>query len=287
MSGAIGASNPYVLTLFSNAGGTTDAASSLLTTLYGSAASGGSSGDPVGALNRAEANQTQDVAAEAAQPAVARATAAFAKAVTGATSVAQLLADPNALNVLLTANGLGDQVGNTALATKALTSDLSDPNSLANVLPNTAWKTVATTYDFANSGLSVIQNPSVIATLTSAYAEALWRQSLDAATPGLSEALTFRSEASGITSVDQILGDTTLRTVVTTALGIPEQIAFQDLGAQEKAITDQLDITKFQDPKFVEQFTQRYLIQAGIAASSSSAAPDLSALAVQAAGLTV
>ena len=47
-----------------------------------------------------------------------------------------------------------------------------------------------------------------------------------------------------------------LRTVVTTALGIPLQIAFQPLEAQERAITSQLDISQLQDPKFVETFAQ-------------------------------
>ncbi len=53
-----------------------------------------------------------------------------------------------------------------------------------------------------------------------------------------------------------------MRKVVTTALGIPLQIAFQPLQAQEKAISAQLDITKFKDPKFVESFVQRYLLAA-------------------------
>ncbi len=114
-----------------------------------------------------------------------------------------------------------------------------------------------------------------------------WRQSLDATTPGLSNALSFRQSAGSITSVDQILGDPTLRTVVTTALGIPQQIAFQSLTAQEKAISSQVDITKFKDPKFVESFTQRYLIAAGAAASTTSTTADLTALAIQAQGLTV
>lgn len=283
MSGEVAASNPYLLTLFGSGDG---ASSSLLSVLYGGGAA--PSGDPVAALARAEAKQAKSVAAEAAQPDVARATAAFAKAVAGAKSVAQLLADPNALNVLLTASGLGDQAGYTALATKALTSDLKDPASLANRLSDTRWKTVAGTYDFVHQGLKTIQNPKVIATLTQAYAEALWRQSLDATTPGLSEALTFRARAASVTSVDQILGDATLRTVVTTALGIPRQIAFQEIGAQERAISSRLDVTKFKDPKFVETFTKRYLVEAGIAAAASSpGGADLSSLAVQAAGLTV
>ncbi len=62
------------------------------------------------------------------------------------------------MNVLLTANGMSDQIGYTALATKALTSNLSDPNSLANTLTDTRWKTLAETYNFHANGLSSIQN---------------------------------------------------------------------------------------------------------------------------------
>lgn len=284
MSGAVGSGNPYILTLFGSSA--PDAGSSLLSTLYGGGAT--SNGDPISALIQAEANQTKSVAAEAAQPDVARATAAFTKAVTGAKSVSDLLADPAALNVLLTASGLADQTGSTALAAKALTSDTTKTDSLVNKLTDTRWKTVAQTYDFFHKGLSVIQQPKVIATITQGYAEQLWRQSLDKTTPGLSEALTFRAKASGVTSVDQILGDATLRKVVTTALGVPEQIAFQEIGAQETAISSRLDVKQLQDPEFVETFTRRYLIEAGIAAASAtSSSSDLSALAVQASGLTV
>ncbi|MEO8714530.1 MAG: DUF1217 domain-containing protein [Acetobacteraceae bacterium] len=241
------------------------------------------------ALSRAEANQTADIQTTAKQPDVARTIAQFTAAVGKATSVRQLLNNPAALQVLLTANGLGDQTQYTALAQKALTSNTSDPNSLVNHLSDTRWKTVAKTYDFADKGLSVIQQPQVIATIANAYAEIAWRKSLDATTPGLSNALTFRQQASKITSVDQILGDSVLRTVVTTALGIPQQIAFQPLQAQEVAISSRLDLSRFKDPHFVESFTQRYLLAAGQAAASGANATttDLTSLAVQSQGLVV
>jgi len=57
--------------------------------------------------------------------------------------------------------------------------------------------------------------------------------------------------------------------VVTTALGLPQQIAFQSLEAQENAITNRLDITKLKDPKFVEQFARRFLIVNATNTSSS------------------
>jgi hypothetical protein len=243
----------------------------LLSTIY-STSDGTStvSSDPLGALKAAEANSTKDIAQEAAQPQVARDIATFRAAVASAKTPAALLQNPTVLKVLLTANGLGDQTAYTALAQKALLSNTSVSTSLADQLPNTAWKSAASTLDFANSGLSVIQNTSVLDTIANGYAEVLWRQSLDTTTPGLSNALTFRSEASTITSVDQILADSSLRSVVLTALGIPETIAYQDIGAQEDAISNRLDITQFKDPKFVEQFAQRYLIQNNIADSDSS-----------------
>lgn len=255
--------------------------SSLLDALYGLGGSGGASGQPpIQALQSAEQNQTKDVAATATQPTVQHTIAAFTKAVTSATSVAQLLANPAVMNVLLTANGLSDQVGFTALATKALTSNLSDPNSLANVLPNASWKTAATSLNFAAGGLSVIKNPATIAKIAQSYAQTVWEQSLDGSTPGMSSALAFRSQASTITSVDQILGNATLRDVVTTALGVPKEIAFQSMNAQELAISSRLDISKFKDPKFVESFIDRYLI--ANSENQATSTPDLTTLSIEA-----
>ncbi len=280
---------PGLASLFAamGGGGTTQ---SLLGAIYNTGTTGVSlsGGNPITALTNAEQNQTQDIKATAAEPAVARAVAAFTKAVQTASSPQQLLSNPTVMQVLLTANGLADQIPYTALTQKTLLSNVNDSKSLANQLTDTRWKPVVQTYDFANKGLSVIQNPSVIATIANAYAEVTWRTSLDATTPGLSNALTFRANASGVTNVDQILGDPVLRSVVTTTLGIPLQIAFQPLEAQQKAITSQLDIARLQDPKFVTQFAQRYLIAMAQAASTTAASqPSLSALAVQAQGLVV
>ena len=188
---------------------------------------------------------------------------------------------------MLTANGLGDQTDYPVLAQKALLSNTKDRTALANTLSNTTWKSVASLYDFANQGLAVLKKPGVVDTLANGYAEVTWRNSLDQTTPGLSEALTFRAAASSIKSIDQILGDATLRTVVTTALNIPQQIAFQDLGAQELAISTRLDITQFKNPKFVEAFTTRYLLAAQASVGTSSSSSSLEQLAASARGLVV
>jgi Protein of unknown function (DUF1217) len=281
----MGTSLSYLTSLY--AGSTGVGSDSLLAAIYGFAGNANSLGqNPVTALQSAELNQTKAVNATAAQPQVNRAVNAFTAGVSSAKTVKELLANPAVMQVLLTANGLADQVSYTALAQKALQSDVTDPKSLVNQLTDTRWKSVTQTYDFANQGLSVIQDPKVMSTLANAYAEVTWRQSLDAATPGLSNALAFRQQASTISSVDQILGDPVLRKVVTTALNIPLQIAFQPLQAQEKAVSAQLDISKFKDPKYVESFVQRYLLAAQVSANTDTT-PDLYSLAVQSQGLVV
>jgi hypothetical protein len=283
-------SQSYLLTLYSGITGTaSDPTSSILNAIYGGGTASGTGGttDPVLALKVAQATETQQVKATAQQASVQTAIAAFTKGVQSATSVDQLLSNPNVMNVLLTANGLSDQIGYTALAKQVLTSNLSDTNSLANTLTDTRWKTIAQTYDFHTNGLTAIKSQSVIDTITNAYAQAQWRSNEDSVTPGLSNALYFIANASKSTSVDQLLSDTNLRTVVLTALGVPAQIAYQDLGAQEQAITSRMDISKLQDPAFVQQFAQRYLIANSTSSSGSSSATDLTTLAVQANGILV
>ncbi len=220
----------------------------------------GTSGDPVAALVSAETNQTKDIQQQENDPETSRDISHFLAVVAKAPDLQTLLQDPIARNVLLTANGLGDQTDYTALATKALMSDPTKDGNLASTLSDTRWLTMAQTYDFANQGLAKLKTASVLSTVTTGYAQVKWQESLDATTPGLSAALDFRSRASTITSVDQILGDANLRKVVTTALGIPQEIAYQPLEAQEKAISSRIDITKFQSASYAEQFVRRFLV---------------------------
>jgi len=239
--------------------------------LYGFSSSGAvSSGNPILALTQAEQNQTKAIAAQAKTPEVQRDVAAFRKAVAGAKDVKTLLANPAVQKVLLTANGLADQIGSTGLVVKALMSNPSDPKSLASQLSNKAWKSTAATYGFATKGLAVLKDPKVLDTLANAYAEVSWRQSLDATTPGLSDALTFRTTVGNAKNVDDLLGDPVLRRVITTTLGIPQEIANQTLGAQENAITSKVDIKQFKNKNFVEMFAKRYLVVTALNASQSS-----------------
>jgi hypothetical protein len=266
-----------------------DATAAILTALYSGTSSTTptttfvSSGNPITDLKLAQSEQTTGVAQEAQQPLVANAITAFKTAVANATNIQTALLNPNIQKVLLTANGLSSYTGETALVQKVLLSNPSDPNSLVNQLSNSTWLSTVQTYNFGTNGLAELKNPKVIAALSNAYAEVQWRQGLDQATPGLANALTFLGQASSITSADDVLSNYTNFEVVTTALGIPQTIVFQDQTAQETAISTHLDISKLKDRSYVTSLTDQYLLTMQEQKQSSvSSGSSLTGLAEQA-----
>jgi hypothetical protein len=244
------------------------------------------SGDPVLALRLAEKNRDRDIARTGKEPQTLRDIAAFSKALGKAKSIEQALDDPAVMKVLLTANGLADQLAYPALSKKVLLSDPADTDSLVNRMGSNRWTAVVKAFDFAKNGLAALTDPAVVATLTDGYTEVAWRKGLEKQTPGLADALDFRERASSFKSAIEILADPVMRRVVTTTLGIPQQIAFQDIDAQERAIGARLDVSRLQDSRFVDGFSQRYLLEARKSASASIT-PDLTTLAAQMRSLVV
>ncbi len=282
----------YSLLFSSDPSATANASAAILNVLYGGASASPSTavstGNPLTDLTLAQQNQTAGIAQEARNPQVANDITAFTTAISRSATIQDALGNPAVQKVLLTANGLSNYIGETALVQKALLSDPTDPNSVVKQLGDSTLLSTAQTYNFATTGLAELQNPQVVSTLTNAYAEVMWRQSLDAATPGLANALTFLTQASSIQSVNDIVGNTTNFDVITTALGIPQTIVNQDLTAVNSAILSQLDISKLQDPKYVTSLTDQYLLTMQMNnQSSTTGGTDLTALAIQASGLVV
>jgi hypothetical protein len=293
MSGIVSGIN-YGLLFTSSSNSVEDASAAILNDLYGGSTTQSgtsnfvSTGNPLLDLKIAQQDQTTDVAQEALQPQVLQAINAFKTAIANAPNIQTALANPDVQQVLLTANGLSNYIGDTALVQNAFLSNPDDPTSLVNQLQDSSLLSAVQTYNFGKTGLAELQNPKIVATLTSAYAEVLWRQSLDAATPGLSNALDFLGQASSIKSVNDILDNYTNFEVVTTALGIPQEIVNQDTTAQQQAISSRVEIAKFQDPNYVTSLTDQYLLT--MQENSQSYSDDdasLTTLSVQASSLVV
>ncbi|MEP7210564.1 MAG: DUF1217 domain-containing protein [Alphaproteobacteria bacterium] len=93
------------------------------------------------------------------------------------------------------------------------------------------------------------------------YVSEIRLDNLDEQTPGLGSAILFKQIAPTLKTPIAILGSALGREIVVTALGLPKEIALQSLEAQSAAITKRLDVSKLQDPEFVDKLAQRYLLQ--------------------------
>jgi hypothetical protein len=266
-------------------GGTENASAAILSALYsttpGNTTGFTSTGNPLTDLKLAQADQTADTAKEAKVPTVAEAITAFTKAVNSATSISSALSNPNIQQVLLTASGLSNYIGETGLVQRVFMSNPSDPKSVVNQLGDGNFLSTVQTYNFATNGLKELQNPKIMAALTSGYAEIMWRQSLNTATPGLSSALDFIGQASSIKSVSDVLNNATNFFVITGALGIDPDVINQDTSAQERAINNSsLNIANLQNPAYVTSLTDQYLISQQESNQQSSNASSQSSLLV-------
>jgi hypothetical protein len=106
-------------------------------------------------LVNAEKNEAKQLAQVAKDPQVVKDLERYAKVVKNAKSIDEVLADPIARKVLMTANGLKGDVDNIGLLKKALLSDPDNAKSVANQLSsiNAAWRAFAQKYDLATYGV--------------------------------------------------------------------------------------------------------------------------------------
>lgn len=100
---------------------------------------------------------------------------------------------------------------------------------------------------------------SVLELIAGGYNQNIFEQALGKENSALRYAVYFKNNASKINGVYDILGDRALRDVVLTVFNIPEKVATQPIETQAAVIERKVDVKKFKDPKFVEQFIQRFL----------------------------
>lgn len=213
------------------------------------------------ALRQAQAKgaEARGVALEQKDPVTLTALAQFRRAVDGAKDLKSALRDPRVLAVLLPAMGLADQKDYPGLVQQALMADPKDTKGLLASL-DARFKAAATTLDLHAKGLAGLKDPKLLKTLSDGFLQYQYQTGLDDQTNGLSDALYFIKNASGVKDIYGILGNAVVRRVVTGALGLPLQMAIQPIDTQAKAITSRMKLEELQDPKKVQLLAQRYLM---------------------------
>jgi hypothetical protein len=160
------------------------------------------------------------------------------------TSVDQLMSNSRLLKYAITAYGLNPDITSNTTIRAVLTSDLSDPNSLANTLTNSGYKALASAFNFNTDGSvnGTAQSASNIATTVYQYYNATGTS----ATPAAAAYKTqyYKATISGVTSVDDLLANNSLIDVAVTAFGL-------DPNLQSKTLLRQILTSDLSDPNSV------------------------------------
>ncbi|MBS0239798.1 MAG: DUF1217 domain-containing protein [Proteobacteria bacterium] len=144
-----------------------------------------------------------------ATPAVANyKTQYYQTALSSVTSVDDLLSNPILYNVAMTAFGLNPNTESQTLIRQVLTSDLSDPNSVANQQTNTAYKKLAAAFSFNTDGS--VQNGAAQTTAQVNSLVNLYKSNYDAAqqTSNTTATTAYQDAVAGSTSVKDLLNST-------------------------------------------------------------------------------
>jgi hypothetical protein len=192
-----------------------------------------------------QTDESQAAAKYAATPAVANEIAYVKQQIAQMKSPDDLYANYRVMKFVLSAYGLDSQIQYTGLIKQVLQSDLSDTSSLANALKDPRFKALATALNIQATGISTLQQSSTLDAITTKYVTNEYEKSFDSQNPAIHQALYFLRNINSATDVYSILGDATLRKVVTTTLGLPDSIAVQPIESQAALVTRRLDITQF------------------------------------------
>jgi hypothetical protein len=148
-------------------------------------------------------------------------TAYYQSRIGSITSVDQLLSDERLFKYALTAYGLDASVASVSAIRNVLTSDLSDPNSVAN-LYGTKYQNLAAAFSFEADGSVVpgesAQTSEQASQTMLAYYETTGTDESPAAAAFKVD--YFNELMAGVTNVDDLVGNEFLRSIVATAAGL-------------------------------------------------------------------
>ena len=194
----------------------------------------------------------------AEEPTVTTATAYYKANIGSVKSAADLVGNYRLLSYALDAYGLGNQINSTALVKKVLEGGVTNPKSLANTLPNPAWKAFANAFDFTDSGSASPSSAASVKTTTGDYVEQQLESNEGQPDPGVQLALYFQRVAPTVTTSYGILGNENLLEVVQTIFGLGSTTTSSQIDAEASAVGKLVPVSELQDPTKVTQLAERF-----------------------------
>ncbi|WP_323797242.1 DUF1217 domain-containing protein [Nisaea sp.] len=159
-------------------------------------------------------------------------------------SLEDFLKDRKTLEFVLTAFGLEAELNNPGKLKAIINSDPDDVNSYANRLADSRYGELAKFLNVKNEGFNKLKSAEAQTQVIDDYLTNAFEVSIGFENPAAREAVFFLRRINEIDSALEILGDLPLRNIVTTALGLPAQIANQSVLKQQSLIDAKLDFDR-------------------------------------------
>ena len=163
-------------------------------------------------------------------------------------SVEELVGDFRAMEVVLSAFQLEEEINFVARNQKIIeepTQGEEAEDSLINRLIDPRYRELAEAFDFQTRGNGVFASTVVQNTIIDRFVINEFEKSLGETNPGLREAAFFSRSVGGFDNTFQLLSNQALRSVIDTGLGLPREFAQADLDQQVRYIEGRIDVDDF------------------------------------------
>lgn len=166
----------------------------------------------------------------------------FKKQAAKVKDVDELVNDRKVLGVLLSAFGLDQEINNPGKLKAIINSDPTDVNSFANRLNDPRFGELAAFIDAPNNDLLNLVTASKQQEVIDKFLTNEFQKNVGSQNPAVRDAFFFLNKINSVDSTFSILGDLPLRTIVTTTLRLPPQIAQQSVEKQAALIEAKFDV---------------------------------------------
>jgi hypothetical protein len=175
-------------------------------------------------------------------------------------SVDDLFKDRRMMQFVMDAVDLSKETDKMGLIKKVLTEKAENSDALMNKLVDKRFKAAASLLQLGEKGMDKIQREKTKDDLAELYVKNKYSAGLASQSSAVPLALYMKDNASTVRNMYDILGDSRMRHVVTTALGLPLELANQSVEAQAAAIEKRMKVSDLKDPKFVDKLAKRFLM---------------------------
>jgi hypothetical protein len=222
-----------------------------------------------------KADPAEEMAKFAKRPEIAREIQYFRDTIGQLQNPDEFLKNRRLLGFALAAYNMESQVNYPGRLRQVVMSDPADRYSVANRMADDRYRQIAADFSFVNDGMESFKDPQYVEFLVQGYLTNEYEKDVGRLNPALTEAMYFRRKIGSLTRTSQLLGDIQLFDVVKEGLGIPNAAVLVSVERLTERIERGFDISRAQDPAYVDSFVKRYLAMKDLNAQGGSSGSAL------------